>query len=380
MRCLHVVPSLAPEAGGPTTAAIALVQALCDRGIDAEVATAGTPPPLPFPVHGFPVSPLTVRQYGFAPTLPPWLRSHLPQYDVVHLHGCFAHSSTVAAAIARRHRIPYLWRTLDHLSGPSLAQGTWYKHLYLRTVEAANLRGAVFHCTSPTEAEWVQDWAGDRPVLTIPLGVTPIPEAPAARCTLRQRWGIPADTPIVLFLSRMHPKKQPEILLQALAGLDRPWVALLAGTGDPAYLKGLAQLSTNLGLGDRVKFLGFVQGEAKTEALRGSDVFALPSQSENFGLAVAEAMAAGLPVLVTPGVQIAPEIAQAEAGLVVPPTVEAWRSALESILRNPAQRQTWGRNGQTLVEQTYQWGAIAERLATVYHQLIAGELTHPERG
>ncbi len=373
MRCLHVVPSLAPEAGGPTTAAIALVQALRDRGIVAEIATTGSPPDLPFPVFAFPVSRWTLRQYAFAPALADWLQNHIPRYDRVHLHGCFCHSSTVAAAIARQHNIPYLWRTLDHLSGPSLAKGTWYKHLYLRTVDAANLRQAVFHCTSETEAQWVKRWAGDRPVWTIPLGVEPIPAAPAARHTLRHRWGIPIDTPIVLFLSRLHPKKQPEILLQALAGLDCPWAALIAGTGDPTYVKGLEHLSQTLGLGDRVKFLGFVQGEAKTEALRGSDVFALPSQSENFGLAVAEAMAAGLPVVVTPGVQIAPEIERAKAGLVVSPAPEAWCRALTALLQNPHQRQTLGQNGQNLVQQTYQWGAIAERLATAYHQMGEGQ-------
>ncbi|HAN46660.1 MAG TPA: group 1 glycosyl transferase [Cyanobacteria bacterium UBA8156] len=371
MRCLHVVPALAPEAGGPTTAAIALVQALRNRGLEAEIATTEAPPALPIPVFSFPVSRWTLRQYAFAPALATWLQENIPRYDLVHLHGCFAHSSTVAAAIARRHRIPYLWRTLDHLSGPSLAKGRWYKHLYLRTVDAANLRSAVFHCTSEPEAQWVKGWAGDRPVLTIPLGVDPIPAAPDACHTLRQRWGLPIDTPIVLFLSRLHPKKQPEILLQALAGLDRPWVALMAGTGDPAYLKRLVSLSQNRGLGDRVKFLGFVQGEAKTEVLRGSDVFALPSQSENFGLAVAEAMAAGLPVLVTPGVQIAPEIERAGAGLVIPPTVEAWRVALETLLADPHQRQSLGQNGQMLVQQTYQWGAIADRLVTVYRQLLS---------
>ncbi|MGQ9866220.1 MAG: glycosyltransferase [Pseudanabaenaceae cyanobacterium] len=371
MRCLHVVPSLAPEAGGPTTAAIALVQALRDRGITAEMATTGSRPALPLPVFSFPVSRWTLRQYALAPALATWLQENIPRYDLVHLHGCFVHSSTVAAAIARRHRIPYLWRTLDHLSGPSLAKGTWYKHLYLRTVDAANLRGATFHCTSAAEAAWVQTWAGDRPVLTLPLGVDPIPEVPGARVSLRQRWGIPSDTPIVLFLSRLHPKKQPEILLQALASLDCPWAALIAGTGDSVYGQRLVNLSQTLGLGDRVKFLGFVQGAAKTEVLRGSDVFALPSQSENFGLAVAEAMAAGLPVVVTPGVQIAPEIAQAAAGLVVPPTVEAWGRALDALLQNPSQRQILGQNGQTLVQQAYQWGAIAARLVEVYHQLLA---------
>jgi glycosyltransferase involved in cell wall biosynthesis len=115
---------------------------------------------------------------------------------------------------------------------------------------------------------------------------------------------------------------------------------------------------------------GFVTGQKKDLLLQGSDLFVLPSFSENFGIAVAEAMAVGLPVIITPGVQIAPEIAEAKAGLIVEGEVDAVADATLELLLSPELRHKLGENGKRLVSRRYCWSAIAQNLSFVYSALL----------
>jgi glycosyltransferase involved in cell wall biosynthesis len=111
---------------------------------------------------------------------------------------------------------------------------------------------------------------------------------------------------------------------------------------------------------------GFVTGKAKDMLLQGSDLFVLPSFSENFGIAIAEAMAAGLPVIITPDIQIAPEIAAEKAGLIVEGDVEAVENAIAQLLADRHLRHQLGENGKRLVSSRYCWNAIAQKLASAY--------------
>ncbi|MDJ1175388.1 glycosyltransferase [Roseofilum capinflatum] len=210
---------------------------------------------------------------------------------------------------------------------------------------------------------------------TIPLGVD-IPEIqPDAKAKLRAKYDIPLDATIILFLSRLHYKKRPDLLIEALHQVQskRPNLyLLLAGSGDSEYIEQLKQLLHQLDLHHCTRFTGFVTGEDKDLVLQGSDLFVLPSFSENFGIAVVEAMAAGLPVIITPEVQIAPEIKQANAGLIVEGNRESVASAIAQLLTS--EKQKLSHNAQTLVKQCYSWPAIAERLADVDCSLIQNQL------
>jgi glycosyltransferase involved in cell wall biosynthesis len=120
----------------------------------------------------------------------------------------------------------------------------------------------------------------------------------------------------------------------------------------------------------RTSFAGFVVGEEKALLLQGADLFILPSFAENFGVAVAEAMAAGLPVIVTPDVQISPNIAAAQAGLVVEGNVDAMTAAIARLLSSPAERSRLGQHGQQLVKRCYSWRAIAQNLTEIYTKIV----------
>nr|WP_275974469.1 glycosyltransferase [Argonema galeatum] len=190
---------------------------------------------------------------------------------------------------------------------------------------------------------------------------------------MREMYGICSTTPVVLFLSRLHYKKRPDLLVQALGKLaakQYKFNLVLAGSGETDYLNYLKNLVSSLELTAETTFPGFVEGQDKELLLQGADIFVLPSFSENFGIAVAEALAHGLPVIITPDIQIAPEIAAAKAGLVVKGEVEPLADAIAQLLTSPQQRQHLGENGKDLVQRRYSWSAIGPHLADVYTSIL----------
>lgn len=384
MKVLHVIPSINPALGGPTHVVLNLVKALRAAGVDAEIATTNDwgngllEVPLnqcieyeQVPVWFFKRFSPPLKEFIFSAQLTRWLWQHTRDYDLIHTHYLFSYASTCASAIARCQGVPYIMRTIGQLSPWALAQSRLKKQIYTAVIERHNLNhAAAIHCTCAGEAEDVQNFGIETSTITLPLGVEMPPDLPQARQQLRARYGIAPETPIVLFLSRLHYKKRPDLLLRSLNQLaDKNFHLILAGSGELSYITELKNLTSSLGLSDRTSFPGFVTGYNKQLLLQGADLFVLPSFSENFGVAVAEAMSHGLPVIVTPGVQIAPEIAAAGAGLVVPGEEEALGKAIALLLNSPKLRQEFGDNGKRLSYHRYSWQAITSHLQVVYSSL-----------
>ena len=393
MKILHIIPSVNPALGGPTHVVLNLVKALQASGVDAQIATTNDwgkdllDVPLnqcieyeQVPVWFFERFSPPLKEFIFSTQLTRWLWQHARDYDLIHTHYLFSYASTCASAIARLQKVPYIMRTIGQLSPWALAQSRLKKQIYTAAIERHNLNNAAaIHCTCAGEAEDVQNFGIETPTLTLPLGVEMSQELPQARQILRDKYGIAPQTPIVLFLSRLHYKKRPDLLLQSLNQLasSQNFHLILAGSGEQNYLKELQNLASSLGLGDRVSFPGFVTGYDKQLVLQGSDLFVLPSFSENFGVAVAEAMSHGLPVIVTPGVQIAPEITAARAGLVVPGEAAALTKAIAILLTSPTLRQELGENGKRLSYHRYSWEAISSNLQLVYSALSQKQAIPP---
>jgi glycosyltransferase involved in cell wall biosynthesis len=127
------------------------------------------------------------------------------------------------------------------------------------------------------------------------------------------------------------------------------------------------------GLSPYVTFTGFVTGHQKALLLQGSNLFALPSFSENFGIAVAEALLAGLPVILTEGVQLSPDVQQAQAGLVINSDLENLTLAIEKLLRSPQLRQTLASNARNLAKTKYYWPSITQNLIQAYQEILSGK-------
>jgi glycosyltransferase involved in cell wall biosynthesis len=387
VKVLHIIPSVSPALGGPTHAVLNLVKALRAGGVDAEIATTNhngaelLDVPLnqrieyqQVPVWFFPRFSPPMKEFIFSVELTQWLWQHTREYELINTHYLFSYASTCASAIARWQQVPYIMRTIGQLTPWALAQSQLKKQIYSSIIERQNLnRAAAIHCTSSGEAEDVHNFGIKSPTITLPLGVNQSTPLPLAKQKLRDVFKISPEKPIVLFLSRLHYKKRPDLLLESLSQLvaqNYEFHLILAGSGEPDYLTYLKNLISSLELSSCTTIPGFVTGEDKDLLLQGSDIFVLPSFSENFGVAVAEAMSHGLPVIVSPGVQIAPEIALESAGLVVEGEVDALAKAIAQLLTSPNLRHQLGMNGQCLASRRYSWSAIASNLTSVYTSII----------
>lgn len=394
MKILHVIPSLSPGLGGPAKVALSLVNMLNQLGIEAEIATTNhgistsleapigqridyvydAENNLSAPVYFVPYTKPSLKEFIFSRALTGWLWRELPAYDLVDNHYLFSYPPTCSATIARQKGIPYTVRTMGQLTPWALSQSSTKKKIFSLLFEKRNLqKAAAIHCTSSEEAKNVRDFGISTPTVTLPLGVTPPLSIHNAREKLHTAYKIPKEVPILLFLSRLHHKKQPELLLKAAKQLieKRPCHVILAGTGEPQYCHHLETLIHELGISPFVTFSGFVTGHDKNLLLQGSDAFVLPSHSENFGIAVAEALISGLPAIITPGIQISTEIKAAEAGIVSEPTVEGLCASLETLLTDNALRKQLKENGLNFAKTRYSWHAIAQDLAVAYESIIA---------
>lgn len=385
MRVLHVIPSISPLRGGPSRAVIDMVAALRLREVDAAILTTNDHGPglhpdlvngrwqqhqgvpvLAFPRWSPPVGAL--REFAVSPGLSLWLARHLKDYDLLHVHALFSYPSTSAMAQARWAGVPYILRSIGQLSPWSLAQSRGRKRLMLRLIERRNLQGAAaLHFTTRAERDEATSLGLAPPTLVLPLGVRgPEPAAAAA--------GREGAAPVrFLFLSRLHPKKRLENLLDALALLDRrrpgaPWELAIAGDGEPRYVAGLQERSQRLGLEDRCRWLGFVEGEGKWRALQAADWYVLPSAAENFGIAAVEALAAGTPVILSPEVAVAADVARCGAGLVCGSDPEALVQALATALERPS--LSMRASALNLAQMDFSWSTIALQLRDAYRQVL----------
>ena len=381
MRVLHIIPSAAPVDGGPNVAVRAIARGLVRHGIDVTVATtnASGRRSLDVPVDTPVIDDGVVFRY-FARSVPGswkfswpmtrWLWANAGSYDVVHVHALFSYATIPGCRAAARAPVPYILRPLGTLSNWSLGHRRWKKRPYYALLERPHLAGAsAIHVTSEAESEDVARLGYGERARVIPLGVD-VGERPSRRAHADS-----GNEPLrLLFLSRLHEKKNVPLLLRALAATNssRRIELTVAGDGDPGYRDRLAALSDELGLRDVVSFTGHLDGVAKERAFAEADCFVLPSAHENFGLAVAEALAAGLPAIVTTNVALARDVHAVGAGLVTEPTETALASALRWAAEHPAALLEMGDRAWQHAYRELSWETTCVRLAALYDELAAG--------
>jgi glycosyltransferase involved in cell wall biosynthesis len=362
MRVVHVVPSIAAGRGGPTYVVLHLARALADLGEEVRVVATrsdlrpgdedearrrlGGVPLTMVPIVGTPRAEL-------APRLPRLLWRELAHADVVHVHTVFTFPVAITPPLCRALGVRHVVRPAGTLDATCLELGSQpAKRLALAGFVRRNLAGAgAVHATSALEAGDLRALVPDARVEVIAPGV----ELPS-RITPRPR------ARRVGTLGRLHPIKRLEPLIDAMATFDGElWIA---GDGDPAYR---AQLEARAR--GRTRFLGHLDEARKRSFLDECDVLVFPSSHESFGVAVAEAMAAARPVVVSPEVGLAGEIAEAGAGRVAAAEPRALAEAIGALLDDGAASDRAGAAGRALVESRYTWTAAAERTRALYARL-----------
>ena len=390
-RVLHVISSLSASQGGPAVALPLLARALVKSGLEVTVVTtdddgpgARLHVPLGEPVAGgegatYYYFPKQTEFYRFSWPLTRWLWRHAGDFDVIHLHALFTYTSTAAGRIARWRGVPFVVRPLGVLNRwGMLNRRRRLKSLSTRFVEMPILRAAAcIHYTSRQELDEAQDaGAGGLPSTIIPLGIDvasyqslPGPGAFFAR------FPEAAGRRIVLFLSRIDSKKGLDLLLPAFARVYRKHpdsLLVIAGSGDPAFVAAQKAGAERLGLGaGRVLWTGYLGGEDKKSALAAATIFVLPSYSENFGIAAAEALAAGVSSVLTDQVALAADAAEMDAALVVPCEEDALTDAIERLLEDEATRTRLGTNAARMATERFSLEAAGQSLRRLYNSVVA---------
>ena len=306
-----------------------------------------------------------------------WVQQHAPDYDLVHIHALFSFTSNCAACAARRAAVPYVIRPLGVLNSWGMKnRRRFLKSFSFRFVEQPILRHAVaMHYTSYAEQIEAEQSGVTAPALVVPLGIDvgqyqklPGPER------FFERFPQAAGRQVVLFLSRLDAKKGLDLLLQAFAKVHVHFpqsVLVIAGSGEEGYVSRLRAQARQLGLAEEIVWTGFLEGTDKLSAFAAATAFTLPSYSENFGIALVEALAAGLPCVTTEGVAVSEHVREHDAGLGVPCDASAIALALQRILGDPQLRTRLGANAHRLAAERFSLVTMGLALRGEYQRILS---------
>ncbi|MGQ9682050.1 MAG: glycosyltransferase [Anaerolineae bacterium] len=390
MRVLHTVVSVGRESGGLGAVALGLASELPRFGCDVDVWSLDSEQEarvaeecwqLESRLQRFPcVGP---RLLGYSPSLERSAGGAAGAvYDVLHQHSIWQGYSRATSRWRAAWRRPTVLSPHGTLEAYALARSTWKKWLALICYERANLRAAsCLHALTSAEAESMRRFGLRNPIAVIQNGVSSrwlesVGQGPCfrAKCPALGR------RRILLFLSRVHPKKGLSLLLRAMAGIRGRldgWCLVIAGPDEHGHTRELRSLAESLGLSQLVEFVGPVYGQDKRDALAAADLFVLPTLSEALPIAVLEALGAGVPVVTTRGVD-GREIAEQGCGWWVDISVDALAQGLADALACPQSTLLdMGRKGRALVAARYLWRHAAEKIARLYGWLL-GRDPRPE--
>lgn len=378
MKILHIIGTLSPEAGGPSQS-VRMILSYRDVGYNGEVVTLDDPAAPFLKTLDFPVYPLgpVGSTYAYSPKLVPWIRENCSKYDGVVVHGLWQYCGR-AAWQAVAGKMPYMVFTHGMLD-PYFKRASRLKHLkkwiYWAPVEYRVLRDAYrVLFTSIAEKElaeesfWLHRWTPH----VVPYGVSGPPQKDIE--TLQEAFF--ALCPQVrgrrflLYLSRIHRKKGCDLLIEAfgkVAQRDPDLHLVMAGPDQQNWGEELRKMAQGAGIGDRVHWPGMVTGDAKWGAFYASEAFILPSHQENFGIAVAEALSCGRPVLLSDQVNIAPDIANDGAGFMEPDTAEGTLRLLERwIDASPEIRAALAKQGIETFRRRYDMRENAKTILRLF--------------
>lgn len=368
MRIVQTVASISEEAAGPSYSVVRLCESLIAEGMDTELAVLDWTP-MPSPPRFVKMFSLGVgpRRLGRSPGMRRWFAEvgRSQSVDLIHNNGLWMMPNVYSGSAARRFKIPLVVSPRGTLSDWAFSHGSAMKRLFWPLVQRPALATvSCFHTTSEAEYEAVRRRGFRTPVAVIPNGV----DIPAL--VTKQ----PGSCRTLLFLGRLHPSKGLDLLLPAWRAVqDRfpEWRLVIAGPDHDGYLMKMQKLADELGL-QRIEFVGALRGHDKWAAYQAADLFVLPSYSENFGMTVAEALAAGLPAIVSKG---APweGLEQHQAGWWIDIGVESLVDSLNRALSRPSHElAAMGERGRAWMQAEFSWHRIGAMMAETYAWIVQG--------
>jgi glycosyltransferase involved in cell wall biosynthesis len=393
LRLLNVAQTYYPylaEGGRPTKVRI-LSRKLAERGHDVTVLTANLGSAdwvrIVEPPEKTVMGLRTTEDRVVAIYLPTWARyrtltinprvlrfckESLKEFDLVHFYGLYDLLGPAVSYFCRRLGIPYfiepmgMYRPID--------RGIQLKRIWHRTVGNAFWRKAhkIIATSEMEEQELLDEGTAPRKVVVRYNGIEAgISVAASARDGFRARRGLPASEPLIFFLSRLIPRKGADILIEAFAqacpGSGR--LVIAGPEGEPGYRAHLEKCAADSGIATRVIFTGPLYDEEKKAAFAEADLFVLPSRYENFANVAAEAMAYGVPVIITPYCGIRTLVEDGHAGLVVVPEKQPLAEALHRVVHDEILRSRL-KEGCRAVAEKLSWDCLAEKMEKYYDEAM----------
>lgn len=395
LRVLCVVNYYKPAYvyGGPVQSISSMCEGLVKAGADVTVLTTDSngsrrlnvPLGRPTYVDGVEavyhsVVQVPPRSFFYSPRLAAACADDVRRHDVVILDALWTHVMGPAVRACRSAGVPYVLSLQGQLLPWALRQRWLRKRAYLRLRGRSYLKGAAaLHCTDETEADAVRRLGIETPALVVPNGlhIERFARLPP-RGELRRSLGIPAEAAVLLFLGRLHRKKRPEIAVETLAaarakGIDA--YLIIAGPDEERMSASLTAQASHRNCQDRLRIVGLLNAEQTLGALADADLLVMPSapESENFGMSAVEAMAAGVPVLLSEGVPVGRCAEAAGAGCMVAATPDAFTEATTTLLLDPARLKRMGECGRALVRDRFDVSRTAATMLAALEAIARGE-------
>ncbi len=390
MKVLHVIPGIAPSYGGPSRAILDMCRALRDKNIEVLISTTNADGKnrlsvkLNQPIEYKGVSAVFFNRdwseaFKYSFSLARWLKKNVANFDIVHIHAVFSHSSLAAARACRKHNVPYIVRPLGSLDSWSLQQKPFRKVLFWHlVVKKMLIEAKAIHCTTVEERIQIEKGLSLKNSVVVPLGINKeVLDNKTPPEFFYSKYPLLKNSPYILILSRLHSVKGIDLLINVFLNLInthkkfQQWKLIIAGKGEKNYVDSLKQMVKHKGNTDNIMFVGWIDDNLKYAALKGASLFVLPSHHENFGLSVLEAMACGVPVLVSDRVNLAHDIIQARAGWVVRLNKGDLLDGLKIALSDKMERDMRGKAGRELVRKRFTWDVVAKKLLGLYNSILS---------
>jgi glycosyltransferase involved in cell wall biosynthesis len=328
-------------------------------------------------VFYYPIVKIFPHKFFYSPSLAKACYQKADRYDIAFLDTIFSHAMGPAVDACKRAGVPYVITLRSALLPWGLKHNQFRKKLYLALKKDAYFnRAAALHCTDPAEARAVENLRLGACHFVVPNGLDTAHFAKLpARGSMRQRLNIPDQANLLLFLGRLHVKKRPDIAIESLAAaqaLPGETHLLLAGPDEMQLIPKLKAQAQSLGCANRLHITGLLKGDEILSALADADLFLMPSEpeSENFGMSAVEAMAAGLPILVSEGVPIGPWAEAAGAGKIASSSADCFARTTCELLAHSDNLKAMGRKGQILAREKFDIANVAHQMVEQYQAII----------
>ncbi len=384
MNIAFVLSYLEDRFGGPITAVKKLGGVLADRGHEVSYWATGDGHEEGSVTKGL----VRVYPYGWPSS---WRRSKglvqglseaVHSIDIMHVSELWLHSTYAASRVAVAYGVPYILRPAGCLEPWRLKNGYWKslkKRLYIELLGRTVIdNAACLQAVSMQEADGFRLAGHHNPVAVVPNGVDKDLFDDGDKGEADAYWPQLKGRPVVLFMSRLSPEKGLDLLIPLWADLVkrpsyRDAILVIAGPDYRGYEKAVNKMIRRYNLASHTLVTGMIQGHRKHALLWRSDIFVLPSYSENFGIVVAEALACGTPVVTTTRTPWQ-QIHEINAGRWVSPDKTSLAVAVQELLDlSESQRREMGQRGRAMVEREYSWDMIGHKFVTLCDCILKGQ-------